>query len=79
MSQAIDLKKPTRIGDCRAQLGLSPTMMSAIVRAMHPDLERGRRINWIAPADVQKFLRDNPTFRQADVYVKKKKLHPNGA
>jgi hypothetical protein len=80
----IDLKTPVRIGQCRLALGqlgtrISPCHMSAIVRAMHPDLEPGRRINWIAPAAVQKFLRDHPTFRQSDVYARKKKPQPNAA
>lgn len=61
--------EPIRVKQCRVEMGLSQTMMSALLRAMFPD-HRGR-IQWIKKSDVQKFLTDHPGFKITDVYPKK--------
>jgi len=69
---AIDPKTPMRTGQYRRHFGIGKSLMSAINRALHPELPAHTRVQWVTPADVHKFLRANPSFGVSTIYPRKK-------
>jgi ferric iron reductase protein FhuF len=66
---------PIRVQQCREELQIGETLMSAILRAMFPDRQvingRVRPVRRVVKQDVIDFMRKNPTFSQTEVYRKK--------
>jgi hypothetical protein len=61
-----DQEVPVKLSECRRVFGRGRTWMSAIKR------ELGVKGNFVLMSDVRRFIRDNPTWTEGEVYRRSK-------